>query len=112
MGAAAAGTGLSWTSPVLDQLKSGNSRITISAEEGTWIASLLPIGAIIGAVPSGYLADKLGRKKAAILIAIPYIISFLLIVLVQNLWTIYAARLIIGEFPVQSCELHANTILR
>lgn len=98
MGAAAAGTGLAWTSPVLDQLKSVDSTIPITKEQGTWIASMLAIGAILGAVPSGILADKLGRKKAAIVIAVPYIISYLLTVFAQNVWWLYGARLLIGTF--------------
>lgn len=44
LGAAAAGTGLSWTSPVLDQLKAEGSTLPITNEEGTWIASSLAIG--------------------------------------------------------------------
>lgn len=97
LGAAAAGTGLSWTSPVLDQLKASNSKIPITNDQGTWIASLLAIGAIIGAVPSGIIADKLGRKKAAIIIAVPYIISWLLVVFAQNVAMLYAARVLIGK---------------
>lgn len=97
MGAAAAGTGLSWTSPVLDQLKSSGSKIPITDDQGTWIASFLAIGAIIGAVPSGILADKLGRKKAAIIIAVPYIFSWLLVVFAQNVAMLYAARVLIGK---------------
>lgn len=98
LGAAAAGTGLSWTSPVLDQLKDKDSKILIDEDQGTWIASCLAIGAIIGAVPSGILADKLGRKKTAICIAIPYIISWLLVVFAQNVTWLYIARLFIGKY--------------
>ena len=103
MGAATAGTGLAWTSPVLDQLKAPGSAIPITKEEGTWIASMLAIGAILGAVPSGILADKLGRKKAAIIIAVPYIISYLLTVFAQNVWWLYGARLLIGTFTLLFC---------
>lgn len=98
MSAAAAGTGLSWTSPVLDQLKAPDSKILITKDQGTWIAATLAIGAIIGAVPSGILADKLGRKKAAILIAIPYIISWVLVIFAQNVTTLYIARIFIGKY--------------
>lgn len=41
MAAASAGTGLSWTSPVLDQLKQEGSRVVVTTEEATWIASIL-----------------------------------------------------------------------
>lgn len=97
LGAAAAGTGLAWTSPVLDQLKKDDSAILISEDEAGWVAACLAIGAIIGAVPSGILADKIGRKKAAIFIAVPYIISWLLTVFAQNVTFLYVARLFIGK---------------
>lgn len=123
LSAAAAGTGLSWTSPVKDQLEiknltistnftnsthftipavdsvisAPNATIQASVSEFTWIASLLAIGAIVGAVPSGILADKIGRKKAAILITIPYIISWLMTVFAKNIPMLYAARFLIGK---------------
>lgn len=67
----------------------------------TWIASFLAIGAIVGAVPSGIIADKIGRKKAAILITIPYIISYIITVFASNIPMLYAARFLIGEYVLQ-----------
>lgn len=96
MSAAAAGTGLSWTSPVLDQLKSENSTIPTTDGERTWIGSCLPIGALIGAIPAGILADKIGRKQTTIVIAIPFIVSWLLTVFAKNVWMLFIARILIG----------------
>lgn len=98
MCAAAAGTGLSWTSPVLDELKSPNSTFYVTKEEGTWIAAYLPIGALFGALPSGLLADKIGRRSTAILICAPYIASWLMIIFAKSVGMIYLARFIIGKF--------------
>lgn len=85
--------------PCLDQLKD-DPVIQMTKDQGTWISSLLAIGAIIGAVPSGIFSDMLGRKKAAILITVPYIISFLLVGFAKHMsypiWWLYAARLLIG----------------
>lgn len=67
---------------------------------------MLAIGAIIGAVPSGIIADKLGRKKAAIIIAAPYIISYLLTVFAQGVFWLYAARLLIGKFSINCCRIY------
>lgn len=97
LSAAAAGTGLSWTSPVLGQLKSANSTIPTTEDQATWIASFLPIGALFGAIPAGILADKIGRKYAAMVIGIPYIISWVLTVTAQNVPMLYAARFLIGK---------------
>lgn len=49
-------------------------------------------------MPSGIVADKVGRKKAAIAICVPYIISWLLIVFAQNVFMFYAARFLIGTY--------------
>lgn len=111
MSAAAAGTGLSWTSPVLDQLKSENSTIPTTETERTLIASCLPIGALIGAIPAGILADKIGRKQTAIAIAIPYILCWLLTVFAKNVLMLYAARVLIGkwtQYIVQMYAIHSS----
>lgn len=97
LGAAAAGTGLAWTSPVLDQLKKDDSKIPTGDEQATWIASMLAIGAICGALPCGILADKIGRKKAALVIAVPYIVSYVLTVFASSVFTLYVARFLIGN---------------
>lgn len=111
MSAAAAGTGLSWTSPVKGNMVPKNESVvltntpfTATDAEFTWIASLLAIGAICGAVPSGIFADKIGRKKAAILITIPYILSWLTTVFAQNVPMLYAARFLIGEC-LRACNI-------
>ncbi|XP_031626373.1 facilitated trehalose transporter Tret1 isoform X3 [Contarinia nasturtii] len=115
MSAAAAGTGLSWSN-CLDQLKKNGTNssemqgaeiqstgIQLTEEQATMVASCLAIGAIIGAIPSGILADMKGRKTAAILITFPYIISFLLIVFAQNVWWLYISRILIGIAIGGSC---------
>lgn len=98
MSAVAAGTGLSWTSPVMDQLTGENSTIPTTGGEATWIASCLPIGALVGAIPAGILADKIGRKQTAIVIAIPFIASWLLTVFAHNVLMLLIARFLNGIF--------------
>lgn len=75
------------------------SDVTINADkdQATWVASMLAIGAICGALPCGILSDKIGRKKAAMVISVPYIISFLLTVFATNVFTLYVARFLIGK---------------
>lgn len=97
MAAAAAGTGLAWTSPVLGQLAENDSLIETSKEQRSLIASMLAIGAICGALPCGILADKLGRKKAAMFISVPYIVSYLMTATASSAFALYAARFLIGN---------------
>lgn len=49
----------------------------------------------------GILAEKIGRKKTAILIGIAYIIGWAFTVFASNVGTLYFARFVIGI--LQSC---------
>ncbi|CAB0017235.1 unnamed protein product, partial [Nesidiocoris tenuis] len=59
-----AGAIIGWSAPALPILEDQNSTISVHAtpDQSSWIGSLLAIGAFIGALPAGSLADKLGRK--------------------------------------------------
>lgn len=100
------GTALAWTSPVLPQLVDNpDSWLTINQEEGSWIGALLPLGAMAGAVPAGPMADKLGRKKSLLALAVPFLLSWAIIVIASQLWLIYAARFIAGIGVGAACVL-------
>lgn len=97
------GTALAWTSPVLPQLYKETSWLVITQEQGSWISSLLALGAIAGAIPSGPMADKLGRKKTLLLLAAPFLLSWVIIILAAKLWLIYLARFIVGAAVGAAC---------
>ena len=86
----------SWTSPALPHLKSNNSEIPITKVEGAWIAALLDIGIFIGNLVFLLISSFVGRKNWILIIAIPYIISWLMIVFAKNIITLYISRLIAG----------------
>ncbi|XP_015379736.1 PREDICTED: facilitated trehalose transporter Tret1-2 homolog isoform X1 [Diuraphis noxia] len=96
IGPFAVGTVLAWTSPVLPMLQSENSRIPITADEGSWVGSLIAIGAIIGSIPAGKGADIFGRKPTIAALAVPFIISWAMIYFATSVWELYVARLIAG----------------
>ncbi|MGX0031394.1 sugar porter (SP) family MFS transporter [Staphylococcus capitis] len=66
-----------------------------STTEGIVVSSML-IGAIIGAGSSGPLADKLGRRRLVMLIAVVFIIGALTLAFSTNLALLIVGRLIIG----------------
>ncbi|KAH0956781.1 hypothetical protein HN011_009731 [Eciton burchellii] len=103
--AIAAGTALAWTSPVLPQLYVATSWLVISEEQGSWVSSLLALGAMLSAVPSGPMADKLGRKKSLLLLTIPFLLSWTIIITASKLWLINVARFIVGIGVGASCVL-------
>jgi MFS family permease len=97
------GTALAWTSPVLPQLYEETSWLVITKEQGSWISSLLALGAIAGAVPSGPMSDKLGRKKTLLLLTIPFVLSWAIIIFTSKLWLIYVARFLVGIAVGAAC---------
>lgn len=99
------GTALAWTSPVLPQLYKEDSWLYITQEEGSWVGSLLALGAMVGALASGPMADKLGRKKSLLLLTAPFLLSWVIIIFSPKLWLIYVARFIVGSGVGAACVL-------
>ncbi|KAL0901711.1 hypothetical protein ABMA27_006896 [Loxostege sticticalis] len=93
---AAAGTTVGWTSPTLVMLMAPDSPIQTSPDQSSWIVSLMILFSAISPIPASYLADKIGTKKTLLLAAIPYIIGWILVMLANNVATIYVSRLISG----------------
>ncbi|XP_021936732.1 facilitated trehalose transporter Tret1-like [Zootermopsis nevadensis] len=96
LGAMAVGTVLAWTSPTLPELQSANSTLPITPEEGSWISSLVAVGAIVGAVPAGYFAERFGRKLVILALSAPFLLSWVLIVAANSVVLLYLARFIAG----------------
>ncbi|KAG5675605.1 hypothetical protein PVAND_005497 [Polypedilum vanderplanki] len=101
--AISAGTALAWTSPVNDQLVHENSTIKVTDDEKSWIGSFLAIGAFIGALPAGVLAERIGRKFTTILIGVPFLISWGLLSFASNIGMLYAGRVFAGIATGASC---------
>lgn len=66
-----------WTSPFLAHLKSAKSPLNepITSDEASTIGGLLPLGALIGSILFGWVAEKVGRFWALYIVAIPAIVS-------------------------------------
>ncbi|XP_022188572.1 facilitated trehalose transporter Tret1 isoform X2 [Nilaparvata lugens] len=72
----AAGNALTWSSPTISKMKE-NNEIHISQE--SWLGSLIALGASLGPFVSGFLIDRIGRKKTLYLNAVLIILSWILI---------------------------------
>nr|CAD7428432.1 unnamed protein product [Timema monikensis] len=98
-GATCAGIVLGWTSPILPYLQISSierGETPITSEESSWIASLLPLGALVGALVGGYCADVFGRKWTILGSAIPYFVGLALCAVSTSVPCIYAGRFISG----------------
>ncbi|CAI6366227.1 unnamed protein product [Macrosiphum euphorbiae] len=96
LGPFAVGTVLAWMSPAMPMLLSADSKIKMTADQGSWVGSLIAIGAIFGSIPAGRTADLIGRKPVIAFLPVPFTISWLLIYFAKDVWHLYVARLIAG----------------
>ncbi|XP_047365216.1 facilitated trehalose transporter Tret1-like [Vespa velutina] len=96
----ATGAMLGWTSPILGRLmvKSDDNPLEtpITADESSWIGSLVAIGAAVGSFAAGYSAERFGRKYTLLFCVVPYLIGWALIATAHNVAQFYVARLIFG----------------
>lgn len=99
------GTALAWSSPVLPKLFAEDSWLLITPEQGSWVGSLLALGAMVGAIPAGTMADKIGRKRSILSLSVPFLLSWAMITLANSVWMLYAARFIVGMGVGASCVL-------
>lgn len=83
-----AGTVLGWTSPALPLLG-------LTAAQEAWVGSLAPLGALLGALPAGLLAQRVGRRRLLIALGLPYLAGFLMLAFADpsEVGLIYAGRL-------------------
>ncbi|KAL4716031.1 hypothetical protein ACJJTC_002796 [Scirpophaga incertulas] len=93
---ATAGTCYGWPSPTLPYLQSPDSSIPTSADEGSWIVSIMILCSAITPVPAAYCADKLGRKTTLLLGAIPFILGWILVIVAKSVAVLYVARMFSG----------------
>ncbi|XP_044749221.1 facilitated trehalose transporter Tret1-like isoform X2 [Coccinella septempunctata] len=91
---------ISWTSPVLPQLRSiypnfnpFGRRITIEEEE--WLGSLICLGYMAGLLPYGYLCSKYGRKYTLLSLGVIHIIAFMLFT-TESVIGFYVGRFLSG----------------
>ncbi|MEU7021598.1 sugar porter family MFS transporter [Streptomyces sp. NPDC046203] len=66
-----------------------------SFQEGAVISSLL-LGAAAGALWSGRLADRWGRRRTLIAVAVTFTLGLLLATVSAGFWTLVAARVVLG----------------
>ncbi|XP_011256033.2 facilitated trehalose transporter Tret1 [Camponotus floridanus] len=99
LGMLSIGQFLGWPSPSLPKLMEDNNvkhSIHLTADEASWVASLLMLGAIAGAITCGLMVNFIGRKNTMLFTAVPSIISWLIIAFATSPWELYIARFMSG----------------
>lgn len=98
MGNLVMGTAIAWSGPAIPYLKLDSSKdgFNISDAQGSWIGSLMPLGALIGGPLGGVFVGKVGKKGTMFISAALFTLSYLLLVVAPNVATIYFGRLMSG----------------
>ena len=86
------GTVDGWTSPALpflqqwqgDGFSNNSSHHVVTEDEASWIGSLAPLGALAGAIPAGYLANVIGRRRLLLLLTVPMLVGWVIIIIAQD----------------------------
>ncbi|XP_071445142.1 facilitated trehalose transporter Tret1 isoform X2 [Hetaerina americana] len=96
LGAFALGTALAWSSPAIPKLEKGEAGFEVTSAQSSWVGSLMTLGAAAIALPIGYCMDQIGRKLTMILLAVPFVMGWVLIVWAINVDMLYAGRFFCG----------------
>lgn len=68
----------------------------MNEDQISWIGGLFPIGGLMIVPFCGYLTERLGRKKFALINGLPFIVSWLFVIFAQCDIHLYVARLLMG----------------
>jgi MFS family permease len=60
--------------------KNGTATGGVTAEQASWIASLAPLGALVGVLSAGYVVNIIGRKKLLLILAVLYLLGWSLVI--------------------------------
>ncbi|CAK1541159.1 unnamed protein product [Leptosia nina] len=115
LGAFASGVCVAWTSSALPMMITGfyesqstrstetlapangtHTKIMLTETDASWVASLLCLGALFGAVPSGLISEYFGRKKTLLYLALPLVVSWILVASSPNVYGLYVGRFVSG----------------
>jgi sugar porter (SP) family MFS transporter len=68
----------------------------LSSFQQELVTSLLLIGAMIGALGAGRVADRIGRRPTILITALVFVVGVLLAAFAPTYWTLLIARIVIG----------------
>lgn len=93
------GTTIGWSSPSIAKmmtLKDSPLDFIPTAEQFSWIGSFLPIGGLVGPIFFAPLPGLIGRKWSLMLNALFLASSFLILIMTNDIASIYVARFLQG----------------
>ena len=115
-----AGISFSASGFLIPQLEDPAVGFGITSDDGSWIASILEIGSLSGAIFGGLLSEKLGRRRSLMIDSIFFLIGTLMTTFSRNLNMILVSRFIQGHsaisalvaVPLYTCEISQPEVRR
>lgn len=97
-GSVAMGTALAYSSPVIPELEKPSYRhqLHIDTNIASWFGSIVAIGAMLGALIAGSLAEKFGRKTGLIFSSVPFVFGWLCVIIANSVPLLLIGRLLTG----------------
>uniref|UniRef100_A0A182QAT9 Major facilitator superfamily (MFS) profile domain-containing protein n=1 Tax=Anopheles farauti TaxID=69004 RepID=A0A182QAT9_9DIPT len=94
------GAALGWVSPYLPVLADPDQTILetgpVTVDQGSWIGSILCLGALFGAFLYGYLVEKIGIKRTLQALVIPHSAFWIITYLASSVYQLFLARFLAG----------------
>ncbi|XP_044760534.1 facilitated trehalose transporter Tret1-like [Coccinella septempunctata] len=95
------GNAYAWSSTVLIALKSNDTMRNpigrpITTSEESLITSLVHLGAVCGPILAGILSEKIGRKRALLMFAMPMFLAHVILAFAARPYEFYIARFMLG----------------
>ncbi|AWP07611.1 putative solute carrier family 2 facilitated glucose transporter member 8 [Scophthalmus maximus] len=88
---------LGYSSPALPELTHiADPRLRLDNVQASWFGSIVAMGAAVGGLLGGWLVDKIGRKLTLMFCSLPFVFGFTVIIAAQNVWMLYAGRVLTG----------------
>ncbi|XP_043488292.1 facilitated trehalose transporter Tret1-like [Polistes fuscatus] len=87
-----------WTSPYLAQLTSTTADVStkLTENEASWIASLLNLGRVFGALIGAVIQEYVGRKKQLVIGGLPLALSWVFSICATSVTWLYISRFCSG----------------
>lgn len=109
---------IGWTSPYLAQLLAKDSPLPITTDEASWVASLVYLGRLLGAIIGCISVKYFGSKQTLVFIGVPILVCWILIIPANSVIYLYVARIAggislgmsISSFPLYLGEVSSPTI--
>ncbi|XP_072289667.1 solute carrier family 2, facilitated glucose transporter member 8 [Eucyclogobius newberryi] len=88
---------LGYSSPAIpDLMSSTDPKLRLDAQQASWFGSVVTLGAAAGGLLGGWMVQRFGRKLSLMMSSVPFVCGFTVIVAAQNVWMLYAGRVLTG----------------